>query len=497
MANGEAEKTPVPTGIMGLDDVLTGGFTANRVYLIEGDPGSGKTTLAMQFLLDGVKQGERVLYVTLSETKDELLGVAASHGWSLDNVDICELIPSEQSLLPEAQTRMFHPSEVELSETTKLILAEVERVKPTRIVFDSLSEMRLLSQNALRYRRQVLALKQFFVGRQCTVLLLDDRTSETGDLQLQSIAHGVITLDQLAPEFGAERRRLRIIKLRGRRYRGGFHDFCIVRGGLEVFPRLVASEHHPEFEAGQLQSGIEALDALLGGGLDRGTSVLMVGPAGSGKSSLATQFAAAAAERGERSAIFAFDESTNTLRIRSKGMGMSLGEHLDSGHVRVQQVDPAELSPGEFAHHVRRAVEEQKAKIVIIDSLNGYMNAMPGEQFLTIQLHELLTYLGQLGVVTFLVVAQHGLLGNMMHSPVDASYLADTVLLLRYFEAAGRLRRAISVVKKRSGFHEATLRELRIDSDGIHIDEPLTNFHGVLTGTPQLIDGDPSRGDKA
>jgi circadian clock protein KaiC len=476
----------VATGIAGFDDILRGGLTPNRLYLVEGDPGSGKTTFAIQFLLEGARVGDRGLYVTLSETVDELRGVATSHGWSLDNLDLCELIPSEESLLPDAQTRMFHPSEVELSETTKTVLTEVERSKPARVVFDSLSEMRLLAQNPLRYRRQILALKQFFVGRQCTVLLLDDRTSDVSDLQLQSLAHGVVTLEQLAPEYGAERRRLRVIKMRGKPFRGGYHDFCIRHGGLEVYPRLVAAEHHRPFAAGQLKSGLASLDALVGGGMDRGTSTLLMGPAGSGKSTIAVQYAVAAARRGERASLFVFDESLGTLQARAAGLGIDVKAQIDAGKILVQQVDPAELSPGEFAHEVRRSVEKSGASVVVIDSLNGYLNAMPEERFLTIQLHELLTYLGQLGVVTFLVVAQHGLLGSNMQSPVDASYLADTVILLRYFETAGRLRRAISVVKKRSGRHEDTLREFRLSATGLWVGEPLENLHGVLTGTPTV-----------
>jgi circadian clock protein KaiC len=467
------ETTPTPlveTGIDGLDHALGGGLTPNRVYLVEGDPGSGKTTLALRFLLEGVARGERGLYVTLSETKEELDGVARSHGWSLDGLSVCELIPSEESLLPDSQPRMFHPSEVELGETTRAVLAEVERANPTRIVFDSLSEMRLLAQNPLRYRRQILALKQFFTGRRCTVLLLDDKTSEVTDLQLQSLAHGVVTLEHLAPEYGAERRRLRVVKMRGMAFRGGYHDFVIRKGGLEVFPRLVAAEHRHDFAREAASTGVPALDALLGGGLDRGTSALLMGPAGSGKSSISAQCVVAAADRGERAAIFTFDESVGTLLARSESLGMGLTRHVDSGRVIARQVDPAEMSPGEFAHLVRLAVE-QGARMVVIDSLNGYLNAMPDERFLTIQLHELLTYLGQRGLVTLLVVAQHGLLGAMQ-SPVDTSYLADSVVLLRYFEAAGRLRRAVSVVKRRGGPHEDT-----------------AEFHGILTGTPSLQGG--------
>ena len=477
----------VKTGIDGLDEILNGGLTPNRLYLVEGDPGSGKTTLGLRYLLEGVKQNQPVLYVTLSETKDELRAVAQSHGWSIDAIAMCELTASEESLKPDAHLTMFHPSEVELSETTKGVLAEVEQTKPTRLVFDSLSEMRLLAQNPLRYRRQILALKQFFVGRHCTVLLLDDRTSEGGDLQLQSIAHGVISLEQLAPEYGTERRRLRVVKMRGARYRGGYHDFVIERGGLNVFPRLVAAEHRRDFKDEELKSGIAELDELLGGGLDRGTSALFMGPAGSGKSSLAVQYAIAAAERGENAALFVFDENERTLLMRSAKLGMDLKGHIDAGRISVQQVDPAELSPGEFAYNVRAAVDQRGSTVVVIDSLNGYLNAMPEERFLTIQLHELLSYLGQQGVTTLLVVAQHGLIGSAIEAPVDVSYLADSVLLLRYFEARGKLRRAVSVVKKRSGVHEATIREIQLGSTGVRIGRPLEEFEGILSGMPSFV----------
>jgi circadian clock protein KaiC len=382
---------------------------------------------------------------------------------------------------------MFHPSEVELSETTKAVLTEVERARPTRVVFDSLSEMRLLAQNSLRYRRQILGLKQFFAGRQCTVMLLDDRTSEVTDLQLQSLAHGVITLEHLAQDYGAERRRLRILKMRGKAFRGGYHDFTIRRGGLVAFPRLIAAEHHQPYDRGPVASGVPAFDALLGGGLDRGTSALLIGPAGSGKSSITIQYLVAAAARGEHGVLFAFDEGLGTLKARSAGLGMNLEPHLQAGRIRVQQVDPAELSPGEFAQAVRRAVETDKARIIVIDSLNGYLQAMPDERFLTIQLHELLTYLDQQGVVTLLVVAQHGLMGSGMQVPVDASYLADSVILLRYYEDRGRLKRVISVVKKRSGAHEVTLREYRLGSSGIWVGEPIRDLQGVLSGTPSFL----------
>lgn len=483
-AGEAATSRRMATGIEGLDDILEGGLPANRIYLIEGDPGTGKTTLALQFLLEGARLGEAGLYVTLSETKEELVAVADSHGWSLDGISIYELVPPEDSLKPESQYTIFHPSEVELGETTSAVLKEVERIKPARVVFDSLSEMRLLARDPLRYRRQILALKQYMAGRQSTVLLLDDRTSDGNDLQVQSIAHGVIALEHLAVEYGGARRRLRIIKLRGSRFRGGYHDFNIETGGVRVFPRLVAAEHRRGFVRETVTSNVPALDALLGGGLDRGTSTLMLGPAGSGKSSLGSQFAAASAARGERAAVFIFDETLETYTTRTAGIGTDIGDYLKDNLIKIQQVDPAELAPGEFAHAVISAVDKEGASMVIIDSLNGYLNAMPEERFLTIQMHELLTYLNQKGVVTILIMAQHGFLGSTMATPVDVSYLADTVLMLRYFEADGAVHRALSVVKKRSGAHEKTIREMEITSKGIRVGNALTRFSGVLTGIP-------------
>jgi circadian clock protein KaiC len=478
----------VSTGIHGLDDILGGGLTPNRVYLVEGSPGSGKTTLSLQYLLEGERLGQEGIYVTLSETKAELLAVAKSHGWSLEGITLLDLVTPEAELEADNQYSMFQPSDVELNVTTKAILSEVDRIKPSRVVIDSLSEMRLLAQNPLRYRRQILALKQFFIGRECTVFLLDDLTSETEDLQLQSIAHGVVTLEQLSPEYGAERRRLRITKLRGQRYRGGHHDFNIEPGGLNVFPRLVAAEHDRSLERGLLKSGNGDLDALVGGGLQYGTSALLIGPAGSGKSTLAIMYALAAAMRGERTAIYAFDERVETILERTSGLGMNLSPHLESGLITIQPINTVELSPGEFAHLVRRSAEgsggRPGAQVIVIDSLNGYLNAMPEERFLIAQLHEMLTYLGHMGVVTFLIVAQHGLLGSHMETPVDTTYLADTVIMFRYFEAMGEVRQALSVVKKRSGKHERTIRELRIDEQGIQIGKPLRDFQGVLAGTP-------------
>ncbi|MBI3546198.1 MAG: AAA family ATPase [Gammaproteobacteria bacterium] len=472
------------TGIEGLDYILGGGFTSNRLYLVEGVPGSGKTTLAYQFLLEGVRLDEPVLHITLSETEEELRAVAASHGWSMDGVNVRELVPSENTLQPEAQYSMFHPSEVELGETTKTILADVERIKPTRVVFDSLSELRLLSGNPLRYRRQILALKQFFAGRRCTVIMLDDLTATERDLQVQSIAHGVVLLEQLNPEYGGERRRLRVVKFRGRKFLGGYHDYLIARGGLKVFPRLVAADAGNIGTRNRLASGIGELDTLLGGGIEQGTSTLLVGAAGTGKSTLAMRFVATAADNGQSAALFIFDESVTTLLTRAAGLGMEIQKHLDSGRIKIHRIDPAELSPGELVHLIRHAVEQDHAGVIVIDSLNGYLNAMPEERFLIIQLHELLKYLGQQGVASLLVAAHAGLIGGPMQAPVDATYLADAVVLLRYFETKGEVRQAISVVKKRGGEHERTIREFSMHNGGIHVGEPLRNFRGVLTGVP-------------
>jgi circadian clock protein KaiC len=472
------------TGIEGLDKILEGGLPESNIYLVEGEPGSGKTTLALQFLLEGIKRGEQVLYVTLSETKLELETVAASHGWSLKDLNIYELVPAGDTLKSESQYTIFHPSEVELNEMTSAVLQEVERTNPKRVVFDSLSEMRLLARDPLRYRRQILALKQYFAPRECTVLLLDDKSSNIVDLQVSSIVHGVLMLEHLAVEYGAERRRLRVSKLRGSRFRGGYHDFNIETGGVRVFPRLVSAEHVQNTTRETVKSGIAGLDELLGGGLDRGTSTLIIGPAGSGKSSMATQFAVSAAANDESAAVFIFDEIRETYIARATGIGTNLQQYIDKDLVTIQQVDPAELSPGEFAYSILESVNQDKAKVVVIDSLNGYMNAMPEERFLTIQMHELLTYLNRQGVITILIMAQHGFLGNSMTSPVDVSYLADTVLLLRYFESGGAVRRALSVVKKRTGAHERTIREMNISSDGIRVGKALTDFQGVLTGVP-------------
>jgi circadian clock protein KaiC len=479
----------VSTGIEGLDVILGGGLPPSRLYLVQGDPGAGKTTLGLQFLIEGHRRGESVLYVSLSETRDELLSVAASHGMDLREVPIFELASDDSLLRPERQNTLFEPSEVELSEVTRALLAEVERVKPSRVVFDSLSELRLLAQSPLRYRRQLLSLKQHFVGRRTTVLLMDDRTSEPGDLQLQSLAHGVIELEQLSPVYGADRRRMRVGKMRGVAFRGGYHDFRIVKGGLQIYVRLVAAEHHAEFEGRLLQSGAPHLDDMLGGGLDRGTSTLLLGPAGSGKSALAMQYAGAAALRGERASCYLFDESLGTFVQRSTALGIPVTRLMEAGTLLVRQVDPAEMSPGELISRVRDDVEHRHATVVVIDSLNGYLAAMPEENFLVVQLHELLSYLRQRGVVCILVVAQAGLLGTHMVSPVDVSYLADTVLMLRYFEARGEVRKALSVLKRRSGRHSSEIRELIFEGAGLRIGAALRDLDGVLTGVPRYTAG--------
>ena len=475
----------VTTGIHGLDDILSGGLVGSRLYLIEGMPGAGKTTLAFQFLMEGARRGEPILYVTLSETEDEVRAMADSHGWSLDGIAIREMLATENVMEPEEQYTVFHPSEIELFETTKKILIDVERTKPTRIVFDSLSELRLLAGNALRYRRQILALKHFFAGRQCTVLLLDDMTTSDRDLQVQSISHGVLLLEQSIPAFGVPRRRLSVTKFRGSDFRGGYHDYTIRRGGLEVYPRLVAAEHRGEGSRERLGSGLAQLDTLLGGGLERSTSTLIQGGAGTGKSTLAGLFAVHLAERGGHSALFIFDESTNTLLSRMKGLGLDLRKYVDSGHIAIKQVDPAELSPGEFTHAIRSAVETNKAQLLVIDSLNGYLNSMPDEKFLIVQMHELLTYLGQRSVATVLIGAHQGMISAQMSAPVDVSYLADCVVLLRYFEAEGEVRQAVSVMKMRGGEHERSIREFSMKGGRIAVGEPLREYRGVLTGVPE------------
>lgn len=471
------------TGISGLDDILGGGLPSNRLYLLEGKPGTGKTTLALEYLLTGANAGEKVLYITLSETRDELQEVADSHGWSLEGINVVELSAIGAQLEASAQNTLFHSSEVELTQTTKMLLDEVERVQPSRVVFDSISELRLLSQAPLRYRRQILALKQYFAGRKCTTLLLDDGSAE-GDPQLKSLAHGILMLEQLAPEYGSERRRLMVLKIRGSKYRGGYHDFSIETGGISVFPRLVAAEHRRDFEHESISSGIKGLDDLLGGGLTRGTSNLFIGPAGSGKSTIAMKFLLEAAKDGEKSVIYSFDETLGTVMARANKLGLELQERVDEGLIQVHQVDPAEMSPGEFAFAIKSAVERDDIGIVQIDSLNGFLHAMGDERFLNLQLHELVTYLNQQGIVTIMMLAPHGMLGQM-RTPLDVTYLADTVVALRYYEASGSVHKAISVIKKRTGKHERTIREVNMDRGKISVGRPLTKFRGIFTGTPQ------------
>jgi circadian clock protein KaiC len=475
------------TGVVGLDNVLGGGFACNRLHLLEGNPGSGKTTIALQFLMAGAAEGEVGIYVSLAETEQELRAGARSHGWTLDDkVEIFELVPPESVLDPEQQQSLLYSSDLELGETTKRMLEAIERLKPKRVVIDSLSEIRLLAQSSLRYRRQVLALKHYFARHQSTVLMLDDLTTESTDRAVHSIAHSVIHLDQLAPIYGGERRRLRVVKCRGQSFRSGYHDFILGAGGVQVFPRLVAAEHRADFTGELLKSALPKLDALLGGGIVAGSSTLVLGPAGTGKSLLLLQYIAAAVKRGERAALFIFDEEIGLLLARAKGLGIDLAAMRNDGKVIVEQQDAAELTPGEFSHRVRARMDRENVRIVAIDSLNGYQASMPEEQYLTLHIHELLQYLGRRGAATFLTLAQHGMVTDMKQ-PVDITYLSDTVIMLRYFEAFGRVRRAISVMKKRAGAHEDTIREFKIDSGGMKVGDPLQEFQGVLRGVPTYV----------
>jgi circadian clock protein KaiC len=488
---------PVTSGLPALDYILRGGYAANRVHLIEGEPGAGKTTLGLQFLLEGRTKNERCLYITLSEGRDELIQVAGTHGWSMDGVEIFELVPPELSLDPDREQSILYASDLELGETLRLVMEEVERVAPARVVFDSLSEIRLLSQGALKFRRQVLALKHFFATRHCTVLFLDDLTQAEEDLGLHSLAHGVLRLEQIAQTYGAERRRLRVFKMRGRAFHGGFHDYIIRTGGLEVFPRLVAGSR-PDTGSFRKQalSGVPQLDALVGGGLDYGTSTLIVGPSGCGKSTIATRYVQAALERGEKALFISFDETERVFLHRAQGLGWDFSDVLASKQLVFRQVDPAELSPGELAGTVSQAVEQDGASVVVLDSLTGYQHAMPEEQFLLLQMHEMLTYLNQQGVLTFVILAQSGMVGAMQ-SPVDMTYLSDAALLLRFFEADGEIRRAISVIKKRTGAHENAIREMMIDAQGIQVGEKLSGFRGILTGIPTYVGGEQLLKDRS
>lgn len=478
------------TGVRGLDYVLGGGIARNRLHLLEGSPGAGKTTIALQFLLAGAEQGEAGIYVSLAETEEELRDGARSHGWTIgEKIEIFELVPPESVLDPAQHQSLLYSSDLELGETATRIFEAIERVKPRRVVIDSLSEIRLLAQSSLRYRRQILALKHYFAQHQSTVVMLDDLTNEVIDQAVHSIAHSVIHLDQRAPGYGSERRHVRIVKCRGQSFRGGFHDFQIQTGGVQVFPRLVAAEHRNCFTGATLNSGIQGLDALLAGGIAAGSSTLIQGPAGTGKSLLIVQFIAAAIERGERAALFVFDEEVGLLFARTKALGIDLQAMCDAGQLFIEQMDAAEMSPGEFSHRVRHMIEGQGIKIVAIDSLNGYQASMTDEQHIILHLHELTQYLNRRGVATFITLAQQGMVGDM-RQPIDVTYLADTVIVLRYFEATGRVRRALSVMKKRAGGHEDTIREFRIDSHGITIGPPLADFQGVLRGVPTYVGKD-------
>ena len=475
------------TGISGLDEVLGGGLARDRLHLLEGSPGTGKTTVALQFLIEGAKAGESGIYISLAETENELRAGARSHGWSIgEHIEIFELVSPESVLDPDQQQSLLYSSDLELGETIKRIFEAIERLQPKRVVIDSLSEIRLLAQSSLRYRRQILALKHYFAQHKSTVIMLDDLTTETTDRAVHSIAHSVIHLDQLSPIYGGERRRLRVVKCRGQSFRGGYHDFIIGTDGVSVFPRLVAAEYRTGFAGKVLSSGLRELDQLLGGGVEAGSSTLVIGPAGTGKSLMILQYLRAAAERGERAALFVFDEELGLLLSRAKGMGIDLPGMRDAGKIFVEQMDAAELTPGEFSHRVRACVDREDVRIVAIDSLNGYQAAMPEEQFIVLHLHELLQYLNRQGAATFLAIAQHGMIGDMKQT-IDVTYLADTVVLLRYFEAMGRIRRAMSVIKKRTGAHEDTIREFQIDSNGLSLGPPLSDFQGVLRGVPTYV----------
>jgi circadian clock protein KaiC len=487
-----APASAISTGIRGLDHILCGGLTPNRLYLAEGSPGAGKTTLALQFLLQGVKEGESVLYLTLSETRLELLAAAATHGWDLAGVVIVELV-SDEGLDPEFEQSVLHPAELELGETVKNVIKQVDAARPSRIVVDSLSELRLLSQSPLRYRRQVLALKRYFSTRACTVLMLDDNTSEPNDLQLHSIAHGVISLDQVVHDYGGLRRRVRVSKMRGVKFREGYHDFTLNTGGIDIYPRLVAAEHHSPFSNRPVSTGTNGLDTMLGGGLVPGTNALLVGPSGAGKTTTVVRCLETALQRGERCIYFVFDETLGTLIARAAALGMDLRPHVESGQLTLRQIDPAEISPGAFASSVREAVEDMGTRVVAIDSLNAYLQAMPGERYLLLQMHELLGYLNQQGVITLLVLGQHGVIGDM-HSDVDMSYLSDVIVLFRFFEHHGQVKTAISALKSRIAHHERTIREFRVSLKGIEVGDALKDFEGVLSGLKPYDGGSPMLG---
>ncbi len=483
--NNQSPIGRIDTGISGLNDILSGGLPAGQMYLLEGIPGTGKTTIAMQFVRVAILAGEKALYVTLSESKRELEASARSHGWRGEELSIAEFVPEEASLSPQQQYTVFHPSEVELATTISMLTALIDEVRPTRLVIDSLSELRLLAADTMRYRRQLLALKQFFAGRDTTVLLLDDRSADGSDMQLQSIAHGVMRLNKVPRSYGVNRRQVEILKLRGSAFREGFHDYTIETGGVQIYPRLIANEHPGSFKDERVESGIPALDAMFDGGIRRGSSTLLIGPTGAGKSTTATQYACTSAQRGQRAILYSFDEVLGTAIDRAEALGIPVRSQLARGTLSMSQIDPAELSPGEFIWQIRKDVEEHDTRVLVIDSLNGFLNAMPGERDLILQLHELIAFLNQKGVATFLILTQHGLFGAMQVE-MDVSYLADTIVMLRYFEAQGEIRQVISVLKQRQGRHERTLREFRLEPTGIYVGEPLRNFRGILTGVPDV-----------
>lgn len=480
----------VPTGVPGLDDILRGGLPRGHLYLVEGDAGAGKTTLGLQFLLEGKRRGEKTLWLSLSETEAQLRGTSDSHGWDLAGIEIRNLTQSGDGV-PDSQYSFFSPADIELNDITKAVMEVIEQVNPSRVVFDPFSDVKLLARDPLRYRRQVLQLREFFVRRKNTVLLIQERTSEatSRDPSAEGVVQGIFALYQSSPDFGRQRRRLRVHKLRGVDFREGFHDVAIQTGGMRVYPRLVAAEHAEPPNREEVSTGLPGLDAMMGGGLDRGASLLILGPAGVGKSTLGSQFAVTAVGRGEKAAIYLFDETERAFVARGEGLRMGVEKLMKEGSLQVCQVDPAEFTPGEFAHDVRRAVEEGGVKLVVIDSLNGYLNGMPDERHLSMHLHELLTYLSYRNVVTVLTMSQHGFMGESIHTPIDVSYLADAALLLRYFEAGGAVRRAASVMKRRCGPHEVHIREMTVAPSGVRIGQVLTEFRGVLTGQPDYTGG--------
>lgn len=478
----------LPSGVPGLDEILHGGFAVGKTFVIKGGPGSGKTTLALQFLLEGIRNEEQCLYVGVGGAGDSICAVANSHGWFLDKryLTLHEIRISDE-LLAGPKKRVFHPSEVDLADTFTRMIQAIEKIRPKRVVIDTLAELRLLTEDDLEYRRQFLALRKLLVTGEPTVLVTDYVGETSSDLHLDALAHGGIILDSLAHHLGPDRRRLRVQKYRARRFESGWHDFTIATGGMEVFPNIVASDHDREPARGIFPSGNDQLDALLGGGLNKGSSTAVIGPSGAGKSSLSTQFVIAGAERGSKGAIFVFDETETSFLERSEGLGFQLQPWIDKGLLSLRQMDVAAMSPGEFMQMLKKEVEHNNLSVIVIDSLNGYILSMPDESYLVIQLHELFSYLTKKGVTTFFTVAQHGLIGSQMERTPDVSYLADNVIMLRFFELQGQVRRALSIMKKRRGSHEATIREMRLGEHGITLTEPLSDMQGVLTGVPNLV----------